>query len=102
MWLPLGILNLVNTKNLVLNSNCGHCGLYIFFTKNIHTWFITKRGYITVSSVVAQFYPPKKMLTGASLMIIHQKNFRRYATSRGQMALKNILIADTVLAEAGT
>jgi len=39
--------------------------------------------------------------TLATLMVIYKKRFRRYATSRGQMASKqNILIADTILAES--
>ena len=40
------------------------------------------------SAVSAQIWAPHKMLTGAPLMVIYEKIFRRYATSRCQMAFK--------------
>ena len=42
---------------------------------------------ISPSAVAAQLCHPQ-MLTGAPLMVIYKKRFRRYATSRGRMAFK--------------
>ena len=49
MWLPLGILNFVNAKNLVLNTIAtgGQYGLHIS-SKNEYTYLITKKEYSSV------------------------------------------------------
>jgi len=48
MRLPLGILNSLNRKKLVLIATAGgHYGLHILFTKDVDRYLFTKKEYCT-------------------------------------------------------